>query len=89
MKTIWKWNLKVDDEVTIEAPRGAVFVETVRATSLESFEVWAEVDTEQPLERRRLVVVGTGNPKPTDLSLRRLGAAFGGPFVWHVYEVRP
>ena len=50
--------------------------------------LWAEIDTDQALENRRIEIFGTGHEIKYDIGISRnfLGTAFLGDFVWHVYE---
>jgi hypothetical protein len=47
--------------------------------------LWAEVDTEKPLEVRRFHLVGTGGELPAG-RLTYIGTSIESVFVWHVYE---
>lgn len=90
MKTIWKFAVTVT-EPALSLPAGAKIL-TVSAVQVPTavadiFHLWAEVDPEQPSERRYLRVYGTGHALPDDPG-RYVGTAFcaGGALVWHVYE---
>ena len=85
MRTIWKYPFRVTDDVTLDdVPEGARILPHVSAVRPTELVVWAEVDTDAPLTRRHLLVVGTGNPMPKVGAY--VGTTMAGPFVWHVYE---
>ena len=79
MKTVYKYRLG-----DIQLPVGAkVLTAGVQGGE---FYLWAEVDTDQPLEERHFVVYGTGW-EITDSNRCYIATLFEGAFVWHVYEV--
>lgn len=80
--TVWKFPMAEPGRNRLSMPRGAM----VRAVGNQNGgpNLWAEVDTEQPLEDRDFMVVGTGQPVGVGVYV---GTAFCDPFVWHVYEV--
>jgi len=47
--------------------------------------IWAEVDTDQPMETREFDIIGTGNTM-SDRERKHIGSALIDPYVWHVYE---
>ena len=79
MKTIYKYPTG-----SIQIPKGARVL-TAGCQSGE-FYIWAEVDTEAPLEDRKFVVYGTGWEISED-KLSYVSTVFEHVFVWHVYEV--
>jgi hypothetical protein len=91
MQTIWKYELKVTDEQTVDMPSGAMIL-SVAAVELgwdsgaigAVLTVWARVDSEQPMEARTFFVVGTGNQMPKKGTVY-LGTVQMPPFVWHVF----
>jgi hypothetical protein len=85
MKSIWKYQLTINDDIqTVHMPAGArvVFV----ADQDEEPTMWAEVDGSAPTEARRFRIHGTGHPI---YGSWYVGTAICGRFVWHVYEVTP
>lgn len=83
MHTIWKYELAIIDEQTIEMPAGAVIL-TVQVQDGKLC-LWAKVNTVHLVKtKRKIAVVGTGN------SFDGIGAYIGtaqlGPGVWHVFE---
>lgn len=91
MKTIYKFQLYVMDEVTIPMQPGAEIL-TVREQDGQ-LALWAIVDPDRPAtEMRRFRVVGTGNPmhafQPTWRYIGTIQQATAfGEMVWHVFEV--
>jgi hypothetical protein len=96
MRTIHKWQLPLErtagaPRCVLEMPRGAMhraFAEQHGVLCL-----WAEVDTEQPTEKRVFEIYGTGHEIPVDpisTSERRiwLGTTLDQDgFVWHLFLV--
>jgi len=85
--TIWKYNVPVEDEVTLEMPKGA------RLLSFQAQEydlvLWALVDPNANIEMRRFNVYGTGHPIPS-IEQQYIGTAQEqgvGSLVWHLFEV--
>jgi hypothetical protein len=88
--TIWKWPLLGNPEIatdhpTIDMPYGAnvLCIQTQNGVPC----VWAEVDSTEPTEIRRFVIVGTGQPIPDDAD-RYVGTWQSGPFVFHLFEAK-
>jgi hypothetical protein len=92
MKTIHKYELKVDDRVVVPVRKGARFLHARESYTREvpTINVWAEVDTDEPLVDRAFCIRGTGHPL-TGKEAGYLGTAVfkGGALVFHCYtEVR-
>jgi hypothetical protein len=83
MLTVRKYPFTVDDRVEIAMPAGAriLKVECQGETPC----VWALVNPDRPLERRRFRIVGTGMEILDDLG-RHIATFQHGRFVWHVFE---
>ena len=71
------------NEFTIQLPQGAV----VRHVAMQGSVIclWAEVDTEQPMEPQRIFKIGTGAPVPIEAMHYYIGTVFQNGFVWHLY----
>lgn len=83
MSVIYKYALN-DVKTVLSLPQGAEVL-TVNEQD-RTLQLWAKVDpTQQRLERRAFVVIGTGN-EFDDLGLRYVSTVLVGPFVWHVFE---
>lgn len=82
---VFKYDLPVADVVELELPVGAQVL-TVQAQG-EVPRVWALVDEEAPLERRRFHVVGTGHDAGRTPAGGYLGTfqLYAGGFVGHVF----
>lgn len=90
MKQIWKWPIEVLDEQVIEVPASTKFL-TAQVQD-ESICVWGEVSIGHPTfaVKRRIRIIGTGNPMPSVDMLRfgYLATVQDVPFpglVWHIY----
>lgn len=93
MQTVGKFPFQISDIVELEMPEGAeiLVVESQPVYSLASAEqacMWARVDTEAPMERRRFRLCGTGHPLKENV-----GGHYGsfqmakGRLVWHVFAM--
>lgn len=80
--TIWKYPIEITDEQNVMMPRNAKVLSV--AAQNDTLTLWALVDPSAPLESRRVVVVGTGNPITGKLGRFR-GTVVMPPFVWHVF----
>ena len=86
MKVVYKYGLRPGLQ-TLELPLGARILHV--GDQYGSGMLWALVDPEQHvLEPRTLYVVGTGMHFDHHISAH-LGTFQAGPFVIHVFEVRP
>lgn len=65
MKTIWKFPLLLEDEVSVMMPEGAIVL--TAAAQRGSVFLWAVVDPKAPMRIRRFAVRGTGHPVGDDL----------------------
>jgi hypothetical protein len=82
-EAIWKYELEITGEQDIEMPAGATILSVAGQNG--KLCLWAYVFPDNPLERRRVEVHGTGNPmKPRDRKF--IGTVLLGAFVWHVFE---
>ena len=81
MKTIYKYELQIEDEQNIPMPVGSKIVHVgldPRGVSC----IWAEVETENPVENVNFHIIGTGHPLPNELV--HVGSFVQGPIVWHL-----
>lgn len=101
MKQIWKFKLDIDVDQIIEMPIGAIVLKT--KASREDISIWAIVDIEAELEKRKFSVFGTGD----NISDEHINTQYiyidscifednSNPlayithisfYVWHVFEV--
>ena len=85
MKAVFKYQLAIADEQTLQIPAGAQLLSV--AEQRQQLCLWALVDDEVPLAPRRIRVAGTGHSiegAPVFLGTVLL---MGGDFVAHVFEV--
>ena len=83
MKTIWKFPV----QAIIEIPIGAKIL-TVKTQNDKPY-IWAEVDSEQPLEKRTFTVFGTGARLEYPKQKEYIGTYTEcGMYEWHLYEVK-
>lgn len=89
MITIYKYPLPINSTTHISMPAGAI-VRHIGCDPAGEPCLWAEVDTDHPMENRIFHVMGTGHPcpefaydgHPRD---RFFGSFVQGVFVWHVF----
>lgn len=84
MKTIWKFEVPVEDEVSVEMPCHSEVLAVQEGESPGVLWLWAIVDDTFTTRPRRFSIRGTGHP------LGEVGPYIAtvqtGPFVWHVFE---
>lgn len=87
MKTIYKYPLMLHDE-SIDMPVGAEILSL--QAQIGRPVIWALVDTEQPLHKRRFRTYGTGNAiHDPDGRYIDTFQTHDGVMVWHVFEIAP
>jgi hypothetical protein len=92
-KTIWKFEMEIDDTQVINMPKGA----EILSIQLQNNEpvIWALVNPEEPdKEPRQFEMFGTGYLIPCDISINRkflgtiqpigIGSSFS--FAFHIFE---
>lgn len=84
MKTIWKYQLSVNDQEQVFHIPGWGGVAHV-ADQADQVTVWCHVDTEKPEYLARFLITGTGTKSPTN-DFVFVGSALCGDFVWHVWR---
>ena len=85
MKTIYKFPLEITDEQYIEVPIGTRLLHVGVKDGILC--VWGFVpDSQKPKHRRKIIIVGTGNPAGDVAVDRYIGTAQISIFVWHVFE---
>lgn len=89
MRTIWKYELELsDDIISLSIPsRGKIL--HVGSTNDMNPMLWFEVNSSQCLYVRHFRVFGTGQPQSIGLDTQYVGSVVvkSGTYVWHVYEV--
>jgi hypothetical protein len=89
LKTIYKYPLATTDFQVIDLPEGAQILSV--NIQYEKICLWAIIDTEKPVAGRRIRIIGTGNDAGDVEMGQHIGSvlAYGGTFVWHVFDVGP
>jgi len=90
MKTIFKYDIEVKDDITVMLPQWAKVL-SVQVQD-DKPKIWALVDTAMALEERRFKLYGTGHPisaYDTDGTFKFVGTfqLRGGQLVFHLFEV--
>jgi len=87
---IWRFPIGACKRTEIEMPKGAVIL-CVQAKDGEP-NLWAEVNTDSPKEKRMFEIFGTGHDMPSGMGVHRkyigtfqVGSMIG-TMVFHVYE---
>ena len=87
-RTIWEQPLFIRDEPqVVEWPAGAEIV-ACQMTPGEQLCLWYLHAGAEERQARTFLVYGTGHPIQGG-PLEHVGTVQQGPFVWHVFEVRP
>lgn len=61
-KTVWKYDLMIDNHAQAEMPRGAQILSAAdQDTNRYTLQVWALVDPDAPKVKRGFTIVGTGH----------------------------
>jgi hypothetical protein len=96
--SVYRYPLDVTDEQTVEMPAGAQILTVARGEgsrrvmlgvgSHEPVEMWALVDPQAPLQKRRFRIAGTGHSLDDVDTLDFLGSVqlAGGQHVLNVFE---
>lgn len=98
MRTIWKFDLEITDQQTVELPKGAELLSVgEQDTTGRTLQLWALVEPEPDWEtdhtkreQRTFIIHGTGHPALPGVSKANHVATVisaGGALVWHVFEV--
>lgn len=87
MKIIYKYQLEVKDNLTIELPIGAEIL-TVQSQRDKPC-IWALVDNDAIKENRKFKIIGTGNPIENLSNSKYIGTfqLYGGSLVFHLFEI--
>lgn len=88
--TIWKFDMRITDEQTLEIPQGAhiLSVQQQDPQQPECISLWALCHPGNPVERRKFNIYGTGHPLHPPIG-DYIGTVliYGGVQVYHVFEV--
>lgn len=84
MKTIYKYEIPIDDEFEIETHANSHPLSVQMQNGVPM--IWLMVDTDSPLSKQTFYLVGTGNPITHDVSrMLFVGTIQMWPMVWHVF----
>lgn len=89
MRTVHKFPFEVTDESKVYMARDAKILRVEARTGEFGYGhgvLWAEVDTDQPMEARTLYCRGTGHALPEIDDLSHVASYAEGPFMWHIYQ---
>lgn len=84
MRTIWKFDLLVQDQTNVEMPDGAEVLSVQPTSTPAVLQLWATVDPDAPKVRRRFEVRGTGHP--LGAVGPHIATVQAGMLVWHIFE---
>ena len=86
MKTIYKYEVPIEDEFYIGIPLGADIL-CIQSQNNKAF-IWVLIDTELKKVSRGFIMVGTGHKIDADIS-RYVGTfqIFNSSFVGHLFEL--
>lgn len=86
MKTIYKYKLELADVQPVNMPMNAeILCAKVQDGNIC---IWALVDSNAPMIRRVIEIIGTGNPiADVGRSRKYIGTVEQNPFIWHIFEV--
>ncbi len=91
MKTVWKFNVPLSDNVTVAMPRGArilhVGVQSELTSLTPTFQLWALVDTEDKIEYKTFRIAGTGHKLNDEETQNYIGTVFFQALVFHVFNI--
>lgn len=83
MKRIHEYPLRIEAEHVLDLSPGAVLLDAQLRDG--QLVLWAEVDPDGPVERRKVMVFGTGFELP-DVPRRHVATVQRGALVLHVYD---
>ena len=87
MRTIWKFELPIEDEVSIDMPEGAEIIHIGNQRG--RLCIWADVLTDVLSCKRNFIIVGTSDEIARKFKyLKHIGTVFfeNGDIVFHVFE---
>jgi hypothetical protein len=87
MKTIFKYQLSIEDIQFIKMPKGSdPFTAEFQGDQLC---IWASVDTDAELEDREFKIFGTGQPLDLSGLFRFIDTVHHTSGVWHIFAKVP
>jgi hypothetical protein len=85
MKRIYKYPIPVNDQITLELPKGSEIL-TIQMQKSEPF-IWVLVDIDQLKEERYFYLYGTGMKVKPGLKYIGTFQMLNGGLVFHLFEV--
>lgn len=84
-KSIFKYEIKIEDYQIVMMPKNAVILCT--GVQYEKMCLWALVDPKAEMEKRRIIVKGTGHTVD-EKNMKYIGTnqLMEGHLVWHIFE---
>lgn len=87
MRTVYKWPVDPNDEITLNIPKGAEILTFQMQDDVPT--LWALVDPEAETEQRHFQLAGTGHPiDEAEVGYIDSIQMMGGQPVFHLFEVR-
>lgn len=83
MYTIHKFSIPLQDEQTVDMPKGARIL--TAQLQLGILCLWAMVDTDAPEVPHKVSIYGTGGPVPA-VTGKYVGTVQSGALVWHIFD---
>lgn len=82
-RTVWKTVLKPLDVQNLEVPVGSEML--CAREQHEEICIWYRCDPDAKSEKRKIAIVGTGNPTPEDGRYIGTASLRGGQLIFHVF----
>lgn len=85
MRTVWKFPIGYPDRLDLEVPLGAEFIHFDMQGTTPT--LWALVNSDNPVQRRSLRMIGTGHELP-ESRYNHIGSCIDANtgLVWHLFE---
>jgi len=89
MRTVYKYDIEVDDRFTLELPKGAEILKVDMQDNTPR--LWALVNPKHPTEKREFRFAGTGHPIE-EKNIKYINTFFtvgmlGNELVFHIFEI--
>lgn len=81
-QTIWKYELEITDEQTINIPEGSVILDVLDQNG--TLVLYAMVNPQHPHAEHTVRIVGTGHPLPEEPG-DFINSVMMDQYVWHVF----
>lgn len=84
----YEFDFEIGEVFELELRRDAHLLHVDHQPSTNKHAIWAAVDTNLPMIKRKFFVVGTGQPLPVDRAIAPVGTWLvgDGSLVWHLWE---